>query len=624
MKQPLRYCIAVAPVLIIGAAVFFNFFGQQEMAAYDWLMKTRPVQAANPQIAIIEIADDTLKALGRWPLPRNFHAALINALAQSGCRMIVFDIMFSEPGPSDDALSAAMRGSGRVYLPIVFKLGHNSPASSGAVIADEKLAGIAETLEGSAAGLGQINISVDSDGKVRRVPAMIHYGNTQWPSLGLLAAIEERGMSAYDIKKIPVDGAGELWVNYPGAWTKTFAHYSYVDVLKAAVAKQQGTSAWLDLAVFKDKICFVGLTAAGTSDFRANPIDPVYPMIGTQAALCNSVLQGAFIRRLPAFSRVILDASIAGVAFWLCCVAAPVFAFVFCVLAAGIYVLAAWTLFAQYGLFLDIFLPLACIVLVYASVLLHKFVIEEQKRRILEKELEIASSIQRSFLPPDVRQISGIRLRAYLQAARYVGGDLYDIIYLDDNAFGVFIGDVSGKGVSAALIMAQTISLLRVLSRSSRDPAAVLHSLNNQLKPFLNGRFVTGQYVVVHSKEAFWEGACAGHPACLLVNKTRDDVEEVLPASGPPLGLVENVVYSTIRRPINAGDKIFMYTDGWTEARNAAGREFGISRLKDIVSHGRLNDIDEVLSGLQASHDAFEQQGRQFDDLTAVLMEFPL
>ncbi|MFA5099264.1 MAG: CHASE2 domain-containing protein [Candidatus Omnitrophota bacterium] len=622
MKRLYAYCLALAPVVLVVTAVFTGFFDRQEMAAYDWLMRTRPVQTTSPQIVIIEIADDTLKALGRWPLSRNFHGALIDALTDSGCKSIVFDIMLSEPGESDALLSAALKRSGKVYLPVAFRIRQKSSAGQKNPVADEMLAGVAGTLKDSVAGIGHINISVDSDGKVRRAPAWIRYGNTSWPSLGLLVAARERGLGADDIAKIPTDAAGRIWVNYPGPWTETFAHYSYVDVLKAAAARQQGTESWLDLSVFKDKICFVGLTAAGTSDFRANPIDPVYPMIGTQASICNSVLRTAFIRRAPAPIRAALTIAIAVFVLLICSAAAPVAAFVFCVLFAGIYTAVAWALFASLSIFPDIFLPLACIVIVYAAVLLRKFFEEAQKRRILEKELEIAASIQRSFLPADVRRIGSVDIRAYLKAARYVGGDLYDVIYLDDNAFGVFIGDVSGKGVSAALIMAQAISLLRVLSRSSRDPGAVLYALNNQLKPFLNGRFVTGQYLVVHAKEGFWEGACAGHPSFFVVNNRIEGLDETLPASGPPLGLVENVGYTTVKRPIVAGDKIFMYTDGWTEARNAAGREFGVPALKEIVARDRGKNIDEVLSGLQSRMDAFEAGAKQYDDLTAVILEF--
>lgn len=619
MKPASLYRPIIAAVLCINAAVFSGLFDQQEMFVYDWLMRTRPVQNTHSKVAVIEIADDTLKALGRWPLSRNFHAALIDALTEAGCRMIVFDILLSEPSAADPLLAESMENSGRVYLPMAFQIDKASRRPP--AVSTQILAGVAPALQDAAAGIGHINISVDRDGKVRRIPSMIQYGSDLRPPLGALVASQYLGAAVGDVLKKASDYSGCVWVNFPGPWTKTFSHYSYVDVLRAAAARQKGESPWLDLGVFKDKICFVALTATGTSDFRANPIDPVYPMIGTQASVCDSILRGAFVKRASAIVRAAVDISLAALALAVCSLMAPVAAFGACILAAIVYVAAAWVLFAWQGIFFDVFFPLACTGLIYAVVLLRKFFEEAQKRRLLENELEIAASIQKSFLPPDVRRIRTVDIRAYLKAARYVGGDLYDIIVLDDETFGVFIGDVSGKGVSASLIMAQTISLLRVVSRTSRDPGETLYVLNNQLKPLLNGRFVTGQYIVIHGKEGFWEGACAGHPAAILTKPGTEGVVEVLAASGPPLGLMENIKYETVRQPFTQGERLFMYTDGWTDARSEKGGEFGLEQLKKAVTEVRAVAIDEALSHLEQCHELFAGKGRQFDDLTAVIFE---
>lgn len=633
MKKPVGYLLAFLAVLLIVASSL-RIFETQEMNAYDWLMNARPVQPVNPEIVIIEIADDTLKGLGRWPLPRDYHAALIRVLTESGCRLIVFDIMFSEQAKADDAFAEAMRQSGKVLLPVAFRLEEKNNPLDTTPVSSEILGGVAETLAGSAAGMGQINIFIDIDGKVRRLPLVIRHGDTLWPSLGFLAASISRGYSLEKMARrpgevvlsnnfaVPVDSDCALWVNYPGPWTKSFRHFSYLDVLKAYAARQQGSASWLDLSVFKDKICFVGLTAAGTSDLRANPFDTVYPMIGAQASVCDSILRGAYIRRLPLVTRIVIALVIFLLALGICLKASPVLAFLYCGALAGVYTASVWFLFAFRGIFTDFFLPLASIALAYSAILLHKFFEEAQKRRLLEKELEIAASIQRSFLPPDVRQLGTVQIRSYLKPAKFVGGDFYDIISLDESTFGFFIGDVSGKGVSAALIMAQSISLLRVLARNSRDPAQVLFLLNNQLKPMLQGRFVTGQYLVVHTKECVWEGASAGHMPFIVFNNAHEKLAELVAASGPPLGLVENVPYTALKGGLAAGDKIFMYTDGWTEARDHRGREFGILRLKEALLRGRSEHIDSLLSKLQSQNEKFEGSGRQHDDVTAVLIEF--
>ncbi len=633
MKRHSRYSLLLLIILVITILTGSEFFQAQEMAGYDWLMKTRPGKTASSEIAVIEISDDTLNSLGRWPLPRNYHAALVKALSESGCRMIVFDVLLSEASLADEALAKEIRNSGRVYFPYAFRLSAKYDKVGKIPVSGEILAGLSETLKPSAAGVGHINIFVDPDGKARKLPLWVRYGNKLWPSLGFLAAAKRMGYPLNKIEfrrgamlldgnvSVPIDSEGGFWINYPGAWTKTFQHFSYLDVLKAYVARQKGVAAPLDLSVFKDKICFVGLTAAGTSDLRANPFDPVYPMVGAQASVCDSFLRGDFIRRprflwrMPVNSCVII-AALAG-----CLYFAPLPAFLFSVLLSFLYGVSAWFLFAFKGVYLDLFLPLLSIVLVYAGVLFRKFFEEAQKRRILEKELEIAASIQRSFLPPDIRTLGDIQVRAFLKPAKFVGGDFYDIIAIDEATYGFFIGDVCGKGVSAALIMAQAISLLRVIAKDCRQPAEVLAALNNQLTRILKGRFVTGQYLIVRQKESLWEGASAGHMPMVYFNKAQDSMQELLPASGPPLGLMENSFYTCVKGEFKSGDKIFMYTDGWTETRDPKGREFGIKQLKEKLFDSRADTLDNILSELQLCQKVFQGRAPVHDDLTAVLFE---
>lgn len=633
MKRHSLYSLLPLIIFVIMILTGTEFFEPQEMAAFDWLMKTRPVRPASPEIAIIEISDDTLKSLGRWPLPRNYHAVLIKALSESGCRMIVFDILLSEDSLADESLVKEMRNSGRVYFPYAFRLGAKKDKNGKIPVSGEILAGISETLKPFVAGAGHINIFVDSDGKARRLPLWVRYGNKLWPSLGFLAAAKRMG---YPLRKIearqgamlldgkvtiPIDSGGAFWINYPGAWTKTFQHFSYLDVLKAYAARQKGADSRLDLRVFKDKICFVGLSAAGTSDLRATPFDSVYPMVGAQASVCDSFLRGDFISQPQFLWRVAVNSCVFICAFMICSYFAPLPAFLFSVFLLFLYSIITWFLFALKGVYLDLFLPLLSIALVYTGVLLQKFFEEAQKRRVLEKELEIAASIQRSFLPPDIRNLGNIQVRSFLKSAKFVGGDFYDIIPIDESTHGFFIGDVSGKGVSAALIMAQAISLLRVIAKDCRQPSEVLIALNNQLVRILKGRFVTGQYLVVHEKESFWEGSSAGHMPMIYFSKAQDSLQELLPASGPPLGLMENAFYAPIKGEFNSGDKIFMYTDGWTETRNRKGQEFGIKQLKDILFNNRGENPDNILSKLELHQGLFQGRAPVHDDLTAVLLE---
>ena len=616
-KFTLRILIFSLITVSLALSVFGNIFQTQEMSVYDFFFRTRPLKDTSSKIVIIEIADDTLKNLGRWPLPRQYHAGLIRALKDAGCRMIIFDILFSEQGPSDELLGQAMQEQGAVYLPYAFDIDPDKPSE-----AQEILGGVSESLRFAVAGTGHINIYVDKDGKVRRVPLMVHYMDKTWPSLGFLAAAKFLGKPVENLSGIPLEKDGSFWVNYPGSWTKAFRHFSYFDVLKAHAAKINKETSWLDLSIFKDKICFVGLTATGTSDLRANPIDPVYPMIGTQVSICDSILRHDFIRRVSINRRFIIILFLVFICFALCLKFQPLTSLILNALIILGYSVFSWALFSFKGVFIDLFLPVTAVVLVYIGVLAYKFFQEVQRRKIFEKELEIAASIQQSFLPPAVLERDAFKVNAYLKPAKMVGGDFYEMFSLGEDNVGVFIGDVSGKGISAALIMAQAISLLRTIAQKYPDPSVVLSELNQQLYRILKGRFVTGQYLVIHLKENYWEGACAGHLPLLFLHKKQARLEEILPASGAPLGLTENMNYQSQRYEFLPGEKLFLYTDGWTENRNNRGIEFGLDKLREHFLKACAYSPENIFGYLEKQKEEFENKSPQYDDVTAVLVEF--
>jgi CHASE2 domain-containing sensor protein len=616
MKKFFPYFLVVLWLIFIVISVCAGIFEFQEMLAYDFLLRHRPTQQVNPEIVIIEISDDTLKGLGRWPLPRDYHADLIEILSKNGCRSIVFDILFSEPSGADVRLELAMKESGRVYLPFAFRLENKR----GEAVAQEVLGGVTDTLKSAVYGVGHINIFVDNDGKSRRLPLWVKRNDQSWPALGFLAAAHYLGKEPASIA-VPFDLRTGIWVNYPGAWLKTFRHFSYLDIIQSAAAAKKGEVPRLELSLFRNKICFIGLTAAGTSDFRANPVDPVYPMVGTQASICNSILQGAYIRRLGNFLRVLINFMLFFIGLWLALKLAPLVAFACSFLLAAGYIFTAQVLFNIRGVFYDIFFPVSSLIFVYSGVLLVKFFREVQARRLMEKELEIAAQIQRNFLPADLGDLGELKLRLFLQPAKFVGGDFYDVILLDEHRFGIFIADVSGKGISAALIMAKAISLLRILARDALDPGKLLSVLSSHLKSDLDSRFITGQYLIIDLRDYSFIGASAGHPPLIFLSRGSGRIEELIPASGPPLGLVDNFSYTVVKGQFLPGDKIFMYTDGWIEARDSQGKEFGALRLKEVLSRLTDQGIDNLLAALKQAYEAHRARALQHDDLTAVILE---
>lgn len=629
---PLRFCLTVLAGVIVFFVSFSRVFYSQELFFYDAHLQIRPQIPVRDDILIIEISDDTLKGLGRWPLPRDFHASLIDVLRSLGARQIIFDLLFTEPTEFDAVLAQAMHKAKNVYLPEAFYLDERPAAGPEPWRSPAVLSGISPALEQEIAGYGQINVLVDPDGKIRRVPLFVRYKDRRILSLGLQAACDLLGL---DIKRVvfhprtvvvddklvlPVS-RGVFLANYPGRWRDTFRHISYLELLRSFKAYAEGGRHPLDLSTIRGKICFIGLTATGTSDFRANPIESVYPMVGLQASIYNSVLSGNFLKVVEPWVNGALALAVFALVLAIGLGLAPRYAFFLNVLLAVFYFFLTHLLFVKLGVWVDFFWPLIVVAGTYGGCLFFRFLREAEQRKLLEKELDIARTIQENFLPRDISPLGGVFVSAFMQPAKFVAGDLYDVITLDDGRLGVLIGDVAGKGVPAALIMAQTVSFFRIFARAYATPADVFRAMNKELTPFLKGRFVTGIYIVIDTSARTLEVVCAGHSPLLSYKADLGSLTEFAAESGPPLGIVGDYVYKNTACAAESGDKIFLYTDGITEARRGR-EEFGLDRLTRFLKENIGLTGRELLDALTRSVVKFQGTLPQHDDFTSVLIEF--
>lgn len=240
----------------------------------------------------------------------------------------------------------------------------------------------------------------------------------------------------------------------------------------------------------------------------------------------------------------------------------------------------------------------------------------------LERDLAIAADIQRSFLPAaSDAEGTAFELHAAMIPARAVGGDFYDHFRLDKGRLGVVIGDVSGKGVSAALLMAVTRTLVRACALRGVAPGPCLEEVNRLLlRDTSADRFVTLFYAILDAAEGTLHYANAGHNPPLLL-RTGGAVEE-LARGGLIAGAVPEVAYETMRGRLQPGDRLFLYTDGISEAMNPRREQFSANRL-----HGLLRECDdlapEALIGrvLDAVR-AFTSGAAQSDDCTALAVLF--
>jgi serine phosphatase RsbU (regulator of sigma subunit)/anti-sigma regulatory factor (Ser/Thr protein kinase) len=243
---------------------------------------------------------------------------------------------------------------------------------------------------------------------------------------------------------------------------------------------------------------------------------------------------------------------------------------------------------------------------------------QARERERIDQELRIARLIQQTLLPKNVPNLPGWQLAAYYQPARAVGGDFYDFLYYDDGRLGIVVGDVTDKGVPAALVMATTRSILRSSAEKLMTPGAVLEQSNNLLCPDIPPKmFVTCLYGILEPETGRLQYANAGHD--LPYHRHGNQVEEMR-ATGMPLGLMPDMHYEEKETFLAPGDSILLYSDGLVEAHNADREMFSFPRLMQLV--GESGGGTELIDFLLAQLATFTGPGwEQEDDVTLVALQ---
>jgi serine phosphatase RsbU (regulator of sigma subunit) len=241
---------------------------------------------------------------------------------------------------------------------------------------------------------------------------------------------------------------------------------------------------------------------------------------------------------------------------------------------------------------------------------------EDQEREA--QELSAARVIQQQLLPKELPSLPGWRLASYYQPARAVGGDFYDFLELSDGQVALVAGDVTDKGIPAALVMTTTHSIFRGDAPGLVSPDAVLEQANNRLYPDIPAHmFVTCLYAVLDPHSGRLRYANAGHNLPYVA--TADGVTE-LRARGMPLGAMPDMTYEENEAYLAPGESMLLHSDGLVEAHNPAGEMFGFPRLQEIVetSSGSEHLIDECLIGLR---EFVGSDWEQEDDITLVTLK---
>jgi adenylate cyclase len=637
----------------------------------------------NTQPAMVVVIDERSLAIhGQWPWPRRQVGELLERIAAMQPAAVGVDVLFAEPDrlsprrivesipgidpalrrqverlPDNDALlAAALRGK-----PIVLGVAGEDGAAVdtrplktapvllrgevGGVLKIPQFAGVVRpqpVLEAAAAGQGLINNA--GEGVVRRVSLVGRLGDQVLPNLEIemlriaegapvvRASVDADGVRAIQVANwsVPTEADGSVWLRYGNL--DPSRHISAADVLAGQVAPE----------LLAGKLVLVGITGLGLVDQPPIPMGYRVPGVEIRAQLIENIFDNTFLKR-PEWMRYV-EAGLFALLALLLAHQVPerrpteAFGLLFALLAVvAIGGLVAFTR----GLLVDVATPGAGAVLVFAVVLGASLADTQRQRRDLAQrlqvereaaarlagELETARRVQMGMLPESPGTLAGerrVQLKAFMEPARSVGGDLYDFFMLDDRTLCVMIGDVSGKGLAAAMFMA----LIRSLAKSSmlRMPHALDQALvetEAQIKrENPESLFVTLFVMALDLETGEFTFCNAGHDPLYGLSPDRAEVRRLDHGGRPPLCVLDGYPYPLGRERLLPGELICMITDGITEAANNAGQLYGHARLERVITRMNGATPAELVESIRADVLDFVAGAEPADDMSVLALRW--
>lgn len=386
---------------IILVTFLYSSFEKFELVTLDQRFRLRSNRPTDDNIVFIEMAEDSIEAIGRWPWQREWHATLLTILKKYNARIVLFDVIFDEPsGPSQDiVLEEAIKSAGNVYIPYVFQFYKGDlPVKQHAADNIRNIIFPLQDFMNAARGIGHVNVAPDVDGTLRSVPLIIESRNKIYPQLAFKAVSDYLGVEEKDVIvksgkyitlkdsaigdiKIPVDYNNQMMVSWAGPWRDTFKHYSYIDIIVSYKDILKNEEPRINLRELKDKICIVGLTASGLYDIRPIPLEASYPVVGMNANIMNNILKKDFVTRT---SKII---DIFFIYFMGMCIALFVSKVrfirgaVYTLAAALGYIIFSFLVFTTFGKWIVVVYPAFSMILSFLSVTLYNEVILTLERK---------------------------------------------------------------------------------------------------------------------------------------------------------------------------------------------------------------------------------------------------
>lgn len=671
-----RVRLAGLVAALVTAALFAAFAGSLfAEPLFDRYQRWQPRQIPETRVHIVRIDPESLKELGPWPWPRSYLAALTDRIRDAGAVAIGFDIVFAEPDPATDpkrtadvfsslSPAAAAELAAVPSLDAVFGRAIGKAPSviartgvlTGAVEAQGRTTAEARELfveaqfaaplpptvidfplaignvaeiEDSARGQGLINGNPDSDGVTRRLVMAAHVAGNPTPGISVdLVRVAERattvtpepGALRLGDHRIPIDPTGEARLHF--GTLPDGAETSAANMLRKPL--RPGS--------LKGRIVLVGPAATGLGDVRVTPLGRPEFGVRLHAQAIDTILKGDWLVR-PRWALA-AEWALGGVLAALAILLLPgarwraLWPALAVVLVFAISLLA----FAEGRLLLDPLRPLliggATSLAVLAALFAETGRVARHLREVrlaADGEMKAAREIQRAMLPDRTALAllhPGLDLDAVLEPAQAIGGDLYDGFALPDGRVVFLVGDVTGKGPSAALFMAVSKALAHSLLRRGGVPLnTIIEALNDELgEGGQSAVEVTMLCGVIDPATGRVELVNAGHENPIL-RRADGTLVDVPMEGGLPLCTVPGFPYPLESVDLAPGDALVIITDGVREAQNAAGDFFGSDRTHQVLLQWPLTaPAIEATRGLVDAVRAFEAGNPASDDLTVMVV----
>ncbi len=630
----------------------------------------------NPVI-IVSIDETSLAEIGAWPWPRHYLGDLVEIITLGGARAIGFDMVFPEPdryggarlsevyrnlipeladtlatlpepddhfarhlarAPSVLARSGADTLEKGVHDPATLAIDIDFIGPTEGLRHFPGVTANIPLLDGSAAGHGVINGTPDPDGVIRRVHLMTVVGEE--PTPGFALELTRIAMDEYEIHRsenrreirigdhvIPTDSNGHMRLHF--APTADRGAVSASAVLDGTAPPQ----------MFQDRIVIIAPGALGLEDVITTPLEREVFGVDIHAQAIESILEESWLIRPVwgltaewALFVVLSLGSIVAISFYRFQVLISAI-----IATTSLTILGAWLVFQLGRLLLDPTLPLIGLIGIGSVMIVVLNLEREKHQRSLQAaltevrveqarvagELNAARDIQLGILP-DAKAIPSlpdqIDVAAFLAPAREIGGDLYDIFMLDDRHLYFLVGDVTGKGVPAALFM----SISKVLTKSAVTryslelEEAVLAANNDIGRDNPADLFVTALAGILDCGSGTLTLVNAGHDDPIILSQTTGETRVLACNGGPPLCVMEDFPYEAEQFTLAPDETMVIITDGVTEARAPNGDLFGMPRLLSHLETVSGRTADTVIQSLVTAVRGFEDGEPPTDDLTVL------